>query len=101
MSLVLKGLGRHRQPGVLGQQCDETVDVGVLQRVHEPPDVGEAAAAACGALNGRSAEAHLKEHYPVPLDPAGVARAIVSIATHEELRQKTLLAVTGKGLEAI
>ncbi|MFF4040390.1 SDR family oxidoreductase [Streptomyces sp. NPDC001816] len=63
--------------------------------------IGEAAAAAYGALNGRSAEAHLKEHYPVPLDPAGVARAIVSIATHEELRQKTTLAVTGKGLEAI
>lgn len=63
--------------------------------------IGEAAAAAYGAQTGQSAEAYLKEHYPVPLDPAGVARAILSIASGQEHRQKTLLAVTGKGLETI
>jgi len=63
--------------------------------------IGEAAAAAYGAKTGQSAEAYMKEHYPVPLDPAGVARAILSIASGQEHRHKTLLAVTGKGLEAI
>lgn len=63
--------------------------------------IGEAAAAAYGAGTGQSAEAYLKEHFPVPLGPAGVARAIVSIAADEEHRHRTLLAVTGKGLEVI
>jgi NAD(P)-dependent dehydrogenase (short-subunit alcohol dehydrogenase family) len=52
--------------------------------------IGEAAAAAYGPGN-----------WPVPLDPAGVARAIVSIASGEEHREATLLGLTGKGLEAI
>ena len=50
--------------------------------------IGEAAAAAYGAGN-----------WPVPLDPAGVARAIVSIASVEEHRGATL-AVRGEGLSA-
>jgi NAD(P)-dependent dehydrogenase (short-subunit alcohol dehydrogenase family) len=52
--------------------------------------IGEAAAAAYGAGN-----------WPVPLDPAGVARAILSIASGEEHRDATLLGVTGEGLKAI
>lgn len=63
--------------------------------------IGEAAAAAYGAMDGQSAEVYLKEHFPVPLDPAGVAHAVVSIASDEELRRKTVLAVTGKGIESI
>jgi hypothetical protein len=50
--------------------------------------IGEAAAAAYGAETG-------------PLDPAGVARAILSIASGEEHRDATLLGVTDKGLEVI
>ncbi|MFF4509282.1 SDR family oxidoreductase [Streptomyces sp. NPDC001401] len=63
--------------------------------------IGEAAAAAYGAATGQSAEAYLKEHYPVPLGPAGVARAVLAIASGEEHRRKSLLAVTGRGVEAI
>jgi hypothetical protein len=37
----------------------------------------------------------------VPLDPAGVASAILSIASGEQHREATLLGVTGKGLEVI
>jgi NAD(P)-dependent dehydrogenase (short-subunit alcohol dehydrogenase family) len=48
--------------------------------------IGEAAAAAYGASTG-------------PLDPDGVATAIVSIAAGDEPYDTTLLAVTDKGLE--
>jgi len=63
--------------------------------------IGEAAAAAYGAEAGESVEAYTERRFPVPLDAAGVARAIVSIASGEEHRQATLLALTAKGLEAI
>ena len=62
--------------------------------------IGEAAAAAYSAEAGESAEAYMKS-WPVPLDPAGVARAILSIASGEEHREATLLGLTGKGLEAV
>lgn len=62
--------------------------------------IGEAAAAAYGAETGESAEAYMKR-FPVPLDPAGVARAILSIASGEEHRQATLLGLTANGLQAI
>jgi NADP-dependent 3-hydroxy acid dehydrogenase YdfG len=55
--------------------------------------IGEAAAAAYGTDTRNS--------WPVALDPAGVARAIVSVAAREEHREATLLAVTGAGLEEI
>ena len=61
--------------------------------------IGEAAAAAYGAEAGQSAEDYMKR-FPVPLDAAGVARAILSIAAGEEHREATLLVVTGQGLEA-
>jgi NADP-dependent 3-hydroxy acid dehydrogenase YdfG len=51
--------------------------------------IGEAATAAYGAGN-----------WPVPLDPDGVARAIVSVASGQEHRGATL-GVTGNGLEVI
>jgi NAD(P)-dependent dehydrogenase (short-subunit alcohol dehydrogenase family) len=50
--------------------------------------IGEAAAAAYGSKTG-------------PLDPAGVARAIVAIASGDEHREATLLAVTSEGLAVI
>ena len=62
--------------------------------------IGEAAAAAYGAETGESVEAYMKR-FPVALDPAGVARAILSIASGEEHRETTLLGLTGKGLEVI
>ena len=61
--------------------------------------IGEAAAAAYGAEAGQSAEEYMKR-FPAPLDAAGVARAILSIAAGEEHREATLLVVTGQGLEA-
>ncbi len=51
--------------------------------------IGEAATEAYGAGN-----------WPVALDPAGVARAILAVASGEEHRGATL-AVTGEGLEVI
>jgi NAD(P)-dependent dehydrogenase (short-subunit alcohol dehydrogenase family) len=50
--------------------------------------IGEATAAAYGSKTG-------------PLDPAGVARAIVAIAAGDEHRDATLLAVTSEGLAVI
>jgi hypothetical protein len=63
--------------------------------------IGTAAAAAYGAENGESVEAFMARRFPVPLDAAGVARAILAIAAGEEGREATVLTVTGQGLEAI
>jgi hypothetical protein len=63
--------------------------------------IGEAAAAAYGTETGESVEAYMKRRFPVPLDAAGVASAILSIASGEEHRETTLLGLTGKGLEVI
>jgi NAD(P)-dependent dehydrogenase (short-subunit alcohol dehydrogenase family) len=63
--------------------------------------IGEAAAAAYGAESGESAQAYMQRRFPVPLDAAGVARAILSIASGEEHPEATVLTVTAKGLEAI
>ena len=43
----------------------------------------------------------MKQRFAVPLDPAGVARAILSIASGEEHREATALSLTAKGLEVI
>jgi NAD(P)-dependent dehydrogenase (short-subunit alcohol dehydrogenase family) len=63
--------------------------------------IGEAAAAAYGGEAGESVEAYMKRRFPVPLDAAGVARAILSIASGEEHRQATVLGLTADGLEVI
>lgn len=63
--------------------------------------IGEAAAAAYGAEAGESVEAYMNRRFPVRLDPAGVARAIVAIAAGDEHRDVTLLALTADGLEVI
>jgi NAD(P)-dependent dehydrogenase (short-subunit alcohol dehydrogenase family) len=63
--------------------------------------IGEAAAAAYAAETGQSADALMKKRFPVPLDTAGVARAILLIAAGEEHRETTLLGLTGTGLEVI
>jgi NAD(P)-dependent dehydrogenase (short-subunit alcohol dehydrogenase family) len=63
--------------------------------------IGEAAAAAYGAETGESVEAYMERRFPVPLDAARVARAIVSIASGEEHREATVLGLTAKGLEVI
>jgi NAD(P)-dependent dehydrogenase (short-subunit alcohol dehydrogenase family) len=62
--------------------------------------IGDAAAAAYGAEVGESGEDYIKS-WPVPLDPAGVARAILAVASGEEHRETAVLGVTGKGLEVI
>ena len=62
--------------------------------------IGAAAAAAYGAEKGESAEAFMDRRFPVALDAAGVARAILAIAGGEDGRDATLLTVTGNGLEA-
>jgi NAD(P)-dependent dehydrogenase (short-subunit alcohol dehydrogenase family) len=63
--------------------------------------IGEAAAAAYGGEIGESADAYMKRRFAVPLDAAGVARAIVAIAAGGEHPEATLLTVTGKGVETI
>jgi NADP-dependent 3-hydroxy acid dehydrogenase YdfG len=62
--------------------------------------IGEAAAAAY-AESGESAEGYMKRRFPVPLEPAGVARAILTIAAGEEHPEATVLTVTASGLQAI
>jgi NAD(P)-dependent dehydrogenase (short-subunit alcohol dehydrogenase family) len=62
--------------------------------------IGEAAAEAYGAEAGEPGETFVKR-WPQPLDPVGVARAILSIASGDERPTEALLGVTGKGLEAI
>ncbi|MGH2873703.1 MAG: NAD-dependent epimerase/dehydratase family protein [Solirubrobacteraceae bacterium] len=62
--------------------------------------IGQAAAAAYGAQFGQSAETYIKS-WPVPLGPAGVARAIMSVASGDEHPDSTLLGVTGTGLVEI
>ena len=62
--------------------------------------IGEAAAGAYGAEVGESVDAYMG-HFPAPLDPTGVARAILSIASGDEHRDATVLGVTADGLEAI
>jgi NAD(P)-dependent dehydrogenase (short-subunit alcohol dehydrogenase family) len=52
--------------------------------------IGDAAAAAYGPGS-----------WPVPLDPDGVARAILAIASGEEHPEATVLGVTGDGLKAV
>ena len=64
-------------------------------------EIGEAAAAAYGAEQGESVDAYMDRRFPVPLDPTGVARAILSIASGEEHPEATLLGLTSKGLEVI
>ena len=48
----------------------------------------------CSSVAGRLAGSD-------PLDPTGVARAILSIASGDEHRDATVLGVTADGLEAI
>jgi NAD(P)-dependent dehydrogenase (short-subunit alcohol dehydrogenase family) len=60
--------------------------------------IGEAAAAAYGA--GESVEAY-SERLPAPLDPAGVASAILSVASLDEHREATAVGVTGEGLTVL
>jgi NAD(P)-dependent dehydrogenase (short-subunit alcohol dehydrogenase family) len=62
--------------------------------------IGEAAAAAYGAEVGQSAETFIN-HWPAPLDAAGVARAILSIASGEEDSGATVLGVSGGGIQVI
>jgi NAD(P)-dependent dehydrogenase (short-subunit alcohol dehydrogenase family) len=52
--------------------------------------IGDAAAAAYGPGS-----------WPVPLDPDGVARAILAVASGEEHPEATVLGVTGNGLKAV
>jgi NAD(P)-dependent dehydrogenase (short-subunit alcohol dehydrogenase family) len=63
--------------------------------------IGEAAAAAYGGEMGESVEAYMGRRFPRPLDPAGVARAIVAIASGEEQSDATVLTVTAEGLQAL
>jgi NAD(P)-dependent dehydrogenase (short-subunit alcohol dehydrogenase family) len=55
---------------------------------------------AAAAATGESVEAYMR-NWPVALDAAGVARAILSIASGEEHREAMLLGLTADGLEEI
>jgi NAD(P)-dependent dehydrogenase (short-subunit alcohol dehydrogenase family) len=120
--IVSSGAGLHGSPlsgGYAGAKRMQMFLAGYLQRAADARElgirfvalaprqllagtaIGEAAAAAYGAQAGQSVEAYMKQRHPVPLDPAGVARAILSIASGEEHREATVLGVTAKGLEVI
>ncbi len=63
--------------------------------------IGEAAAAAYGGAIGESAGAYMQRRFPKPFNAAGVAEAIVSIASSETQSDATLLTVDARGIEAI
>jgi NAD(P)-dependent dehydrogenase (short-subunit alcohol dehydrogenase family) len=63
--------------------------------------IGEAAAEAYGGEMGESVDEYMQRRFAVPLDPAGVARAIVSIASGDEHPDATVLTVTAEGLEVV
>jgi NAD(P)-dependent dehydrogenase (short-subunit alcohol dehydrogenase family) len=60
--------------------------------------IGLAAASAYGALAGLSGEEHLERSFPVPLDAAGVAAAILAV---DDYPGATVLGVTGGGVKVI
>ena len=62
--------------------------------------IGEAAAEAYGAQVGESGKDYINS-WPVPLDPAGVARAILAVASGEEHPDARVLSVTGEGLQVV
>jgi NAD(P)-dependent dehydrogenase (short-subunit alcohol dehydrogenase family) len=120
--IVSSGAGLHGSPlsgGYAGAKRMQMFLAGYLQRAADARElgirfvalvprqllvgtaIGEAAAAAYGAQTGQSVQAYMTQNYPVPLDPAGVARAILSIASSEEHRETTVLGLTANGLEAI
>ena len=89
------------------QRASDARDLGIRfvalapRQLIEGTAIGEAAADAYGAAIGEPGEAYLRRRFPVPLDPAGVARAILAIAAGDEHRDATVLTVTGTGIEAI
>jgi NAD(P)-dependent dehydrogenase (short-subunit alcohol dehydrogenase family) len=111
--------GSPRSGGYAGAKRTQMFLAGYLQRVSDArglgirfvalaprqllagTPIGEAAAAAYGAESGESVQDYMQRRFPVPLDPAGVARAIVSIASGEEHPGATVLTVTAAGVEAI
>lgn len=62
--------------------------------------IGQAAADAYGAAAGQSGEEYIKS-WPRPLDPEGVARAILSLMRAGEYPDATQLGVTAEGLQLI
>src|SRR3954452_23336625 len=60
--------------------------------------LGGAAPAAYGAQAGQPPDDYMQQRFPAPLDPDGVARAILTIASGEDHREATVLTVTGEGL---
>jgi NAD(P)-dependent dehydrogenase (short-subunit alcohol dehydrogenase family) len=62
--------------------------------------IGDAAATAYGAAAGEAGDAYMNR-WPVALDAAGVARAILTTAIDKEHPDATLLGVTGEGLKVI
>lgn len=117
--VVSSGAGFHGSPlsgGYAGAKRMQMFLGGYLQRAADArglgirfvvlvPDqlvagtrIGEAAAAAYGAASGQSA-GEFMERYTAPLDAAGVARAIVAVASGDAYPEAPLVAVTGDGLE--
>ena len=95
--IVSSGAGLNGSPlsgGYAGAKRMQMFLAGYLQRAADARDVGtrigEAAAAAYGGGS-----------WPVPLDPDGVARAILEIASGEEHRDATVLGVSGEGIKVV
>ena len=61
----------------------------------------QAAATAYGGENGESVEAFMARRFPQPLEPAGVARAIVAIAAGEEGGDAAVLGVSAEGVRQV
>ena len=63
--------------------------------------IGESAAAAYGAEVGLSGHDYMQQRFPDPLDPAGVAHAIIEIVTDDDLRGAAVFDITAHGFEVL
>jgi NAD(P)-dependent dehydrogenase (short-subunit alcohol dehydrogenase family) len=94
--------------GYAGAKRMQMFMAGYLQRAADARDLGIRFVALAPlqflvgtAIGEAAADAYGGSGWPQPLDPDGVARAIVSIASGEEHHDATALGVTGAGVEPI
>jgi NADP-dependent 3-hydroxy acid dehydrogenase YdfG len=109
--IVSSGAGLKGSPlsgGYAGAKRMQMFLAGYLQRAADARELGIRFVAlaplqflAGTRIGDAAAAAYGRQSRPSPLDPAGVARAILAIASGEEHREATVLGVTGQGIEAI
>jgi NAD(P)-dependent dehydrogenase (short-subunit alcohol dehydrogenase family) len=98
--------GAKRMQMFLAQYLQQAADVrglgirfvAVVPQMLARTAIGLAAASAYGAPAGLSGEEHLRRAFPVPLDAAGLAAAILAV---DQYPDAAVLKVTGGGIEVM